>query len=108
VTSPAGPVSLTDQAALATLYLRATTSRQPGPTLQYRPSAAAPWKPMHTARGGQDVYVASFTGPGQYALAVATATGPPGGVPVLPIMLGALFLVLAGAVLIIRLRAREA
>jgi hypothetical protein len=108
VTSPAGPVSLTDQAALATLYLRATTSRQPGPTLQYRPSAAAPWKPLQTARGGQDVYVASFTGPGQYALAFTTATGSEqGGLPVLPIALVALLVALAGVVLIIRLRARD-
>lgn len=108
LTDPAGPVSLTDQAALATLYLRATTTRQPGPTMQYRPSAAAPWKAVQTSRGGQDVYVASFSGPGQYALAfTAAARGGGGGLPVLPIVLVALFVVLAGVVLVIRLRSRD-
>lgn len=108
LTDPAGPVSLTDQAALATVYLRATTARQPGPTMQFRPSASARWKTLQTSRGGQDVYVARFTGPGQYALAFATAIrSGGGGVPVLPIVLGAVCVVLGGFVPVIRLRARD-
>jgi hypothetical protein len=108
LTGPAGPVALTDQAALATLYLRATTTRQPGPTMQFRSSASVPWKALQTSRGGQDVYVASFTGPGQYALAFAPpAKSRGGGVPVLPVVLVGIFVVLAGIIVVIRLRARD-
>ncbi len=64
-----GPVTLTPQAALASIYLRATTARQPAPVMQHRVSADQPWRALATKRGGQDIYVATFAGPGLYALA---------------------------------------
>ena len=38
----AGTVSLTPQAALASLYMRATTAKQPPPVMQHRPAAGQP------------------------------------------------------------------
>jgi hypothetical protein len=66
------PVTLTPQAALATLYLRATTAKQPGPVMEYRAKATDPWQELRTSRGGTDVYVSTFPGPGFYALAFDT------------------------------------
>lgn len=101
---PAGPVTLTPQASIATLYLRATTARQPGPVMYHRAAQGEPWKPLTTSRGGQDVYVASFTGPGEYALAFAPAKGS-SGTPVLPLVLGGVLALLVVVVLVVRLRA---
>jgi hypothetical protein len=69
-----GLVTLTPQAALATLYLRSTTAKQPPPTMEHRAAPGQPWQALDTARGGQDVYVSDFRGPGQYALAFAVVT----------------------------------
>jgi hypothetical protein len=69
-----GPVTLTAQAALATLYLRATSARQPPPKMEHRAAAGDAWTALDTARGGQDVYVSDFKGPGQYAVAFAAVT----------------------------------
>ncbi|MGZ6804712.1 MAG: hypothetical protein ACXVFU_16840 [Nocardioidaceae bacterium] len=101
---PAGPVTLTPQASIATLYLRATTARQPGPTMYRRAAAGSPWTPLATSRGGQDVYVAAFPGPGQYVLAFTAAKGS-SGTPVLPLVLGGLLTLLVVVVLVVRLRA---
>lgn len=98
-----GPVRLTPQAALAALYLRATTARQPPPVVQHRASASEPWRPLATKRGGQDVYVASFPGPGQYALAFAlTEAHRSSRVPFL--VLGSVVLLVV-VVVVVRLRA---
>jgi hypothetical protein len=103
LTSASGPVTLTAKSAISTLYLRATTAAQPPPVMQYRAEASQPWKALGTSRGGQDVYVASFPGPGQYALAFAARKGP-AGVPVLPIVgLGAAVLLVV-VVVVVRLR----
>jgi hypothetical protein len=67
------PATLTDRAAIATLLLRATTAVQPGPVAEHRATPADPWKQLQTSRGGQDSYVASFVGPGEYALAFLTS-----------------------------------
>jgi hypothetical protein len=106
LTAPAGPVTLTDQAALATLAMRATTQKQPPPVMQYRADATSPWRALETARGGLDVYYASFVGAGQYALAFAPAAQAGGGPPVLPMVLLGVLAVLVVAVVAIRLRAR--
>jgi hypothetical protein len=104
----AGPVTLTDKAALATLYLRATTAKQPGPVMQHKASAGVPWEPVKTLRGGQDVYVSSFPGPGFYALAFAQTPSRKGSssssLPYL--VLGGLLLV-AVVVVVVRLRAAK-
>lgn len=107
LTDPAGPVSLTPKAALATLYLRATTARQPGPVMEHRAGAGQPWTALQTSRGGQDIYVAGFVGAGEYVLAF-----PTGSVmshrSVLPYVLIGLLLLLLVLVLAIRLRSVRA
>ncbi|MGB8650951.1 MAG: hypothetical protein WCD35_09840 [Mycobacteriales bacterium] len=108
VTDPAGPVTTTAQAALATIYLRATTAAQPGPVMEYRATTGQPWKEQKTARGGQDVYVASFVGPGQYALAFQVGHGSSGGgrSPLPFLLLGGVVLLVV-VVVVIRLRAAQ-
>jgi hypothetical protein len=101
----AGPVTFTPQAALATLYLRATTVKQPPPVMEYRAKATAPWTPLKTARGGQDVYVSSFPGAGDYALAFnATASSKGGSSPVPFVVIGGVVLLVV-LVVVVRLRA---
>lgn len=103
VADPAGPVTKTDRAAIATLYLRATTAVQPGPLMQYRSDPAMPWKAVKTSRGGQDVYVSAYQGTGQYSLAFVD--GQSSGRSVLPfVVLGALVLLVV-VVVVVRLRA---
>ncbi|MDP9183991.1 MAG: hypothetical protein M3P04_14610, partial [Actinomycetota bacterium] len=80
----AGPVTLTPQAALATLYLRSTTVKQPGPTMQYRAAGESGWTAIKTSRGGQDIYVSAFPGAGSYALAFTRTVAPEGGSSTLP------------------------
>lgn len=98
----AGTVSLTPQAALASLSLRATTARQPPPVMQHRTAEGRPWQALATTRSGQDVYVAGFTGPGQYALAFAPT--PPGSSSTMPlVVMGGLVLAVV-VVVVVRLR----
>jgi len=107
VTDPAGPIALTPKAALATLYLRATTARQPGPVMEHRDAAGQPWQLLHTSRGGADVYVASLPSVGQYALVFLRATPTSGGgVPVLPLVLGGAVVLLGAAIVVVRVRSR--
>jgi hypothetical protein len=108
MTAPGGPVTLDKKyAAIATLYLRATSQARPQPTMYYRPAAAAAWTPLGTTAGGLDIRVSSFLGAGQYVLAragTAAAARSSSGVPVLPIVLVGVLVVLAGAVVVVRLR----
>jgi hypothetical protein len=99
-----GPVTLTPQAALATLYLRATTAKQPPPRMEHRAAAGQPWQALDTARGGQDVYVSDFRGPGQYALAFAVAA-PGHGASRTPYLVGGAVVLLLVALVVVRLRA---
>jgi hypothetical protein len=99
------PVTLTPQAALATLYLRATTAKQPPPAMQYRATATEPWQALRTSRGGTDVYVSTFPGPGFYALAFAPVKGSSGGSSKLPFVLLGGLVVLVVVVVVVRLRA---
>lgn len=105
ITDKAGPVTFTDQAALATLALRATSARQPGPVVVYRSDPAKPWMTLRTSRGGADIYVSTFPGAGQYAMAYV-ATVPPKGTSPLPyVLLGGLVLLVV-VVIVIRLQAK--
>jgi hypothetical protein len=99
------PVTLTPQAALATLYLRATTAKQPPPVMQYRAGATDTWQPLRTSRGGTDVYVSTFPGPGFYALAFAPVKASSGGSSKLPYVLLGGLVVLVVVVVVVRLRA---
>lgn len=106
-TTPAStPVTLTDKAAIATLYLRATSQRTPQPTMYYRPSTAAAWRPLATTAGGLDLRVASFVGAGEYAVARVPSKNSAGGKrPVLPLLLIGALVLLSAVVLAVRLRA---
>lgn len=103
-----GPVTLTDKAAIATLYLRSTTAKQPPPNLDFRASPSDQWKPLQTSRGGSDFYVARFTGPGQFAIAFAKAKpNSGGGLPVLPLVAVGALVLLVGVVVVVRLRSPQ-
>ncbi len=102
LTAAGGVVTLTEKAALATVYLRATTATQPPPELYYRADATGSWQPLKTSRGGTDFYVASFSGPGQYAVVFSDSAG--GGVPVLPLVVVGVLVLLVVAVVVVRLR----
>jgi len=99
-----GPVTLTPQAALATLYLRATSAKQPPPKMEHRAAVGQPWQALDTARGGQDVYVSDFRGPGQYALAFAVVAPAHHGSRT-PYLVGGVVVLLLVAVVVVRLRA---
>ncbi len=101
------PATLTDRAAIATLLLRATTAVQPGPVAEYRAAPTDPWKPLQTSRGGQDAYVASFVGPGDYALAFRTSAKATSGSSVLPYAVGGVLVLLVLVVVVIRVRGGE-
>jgi len=107
--SPGQQVTLTAQAAVATVYLRATKAAQPGPMMLYRAASSAPWEPLKTSRGGQDVYVSTFPGPGQYALGfVKTSKGTgttSGGSSAAPYAVGGGIMLLLVVLVVIRLRA---
>jgi len=96
-------VTLTPQAALATVSMRATTAEQPPPQIHYRPSAAEPWQALQTARAGTEIYATRFPGPGQFQ--VVFAPKPDDGSSPLPLVLVGVLVVAAAAVVVIRLRA---
>jgi hypothetical protein len=102
VTGPA-PVTRTAAAAIATVYLRSTTARQPGPTMYHRATATGTWEALRTSRGGTDFYAAVYSGPGQYVLAFDRSASSGGGFPVALLVLGGLVLLLV-VVVVIRLR----
>jgi hypothetical protein len=102
VTTPAR-ATLTPQAGIATLAMRATTGRQPPPVMEYRAASKGSWAPVHTTRGGIDVYFVHYMGAGQYALAFADAKSGHGGTSPLPYVLGGLLLLVV-VVVVIRFR----
>jgi hypothetical protein len=105
-TPASAPVTLTEKAAIATLYLRSTSQRTPQPTMYYRPTTDAAWRPLTTTAGGLDLRVASFVGAGEYAVArVPSKDGGGGKRPVLPLLLIGALVVLSAVVLAVRLRA---
>lgn len=107
ITSTGGPVTLTDKAAIATLYLRATSAKQPPPTLDFRAAPGEAWKPLQTSRGGSDIYIARFTGPGQFALAFPVGKTSSGGLPVLSLVAVGGLVVIVGVVFVVRLRSPQ-
>jgi hypothetical protein len=102
VTTPAR-VTLTPRAAIAIVSMRATTGRQPPPVMEYRAASTGSWGPLHTTRGGIDVYFVRYMGAGQYALAFADAKAGHGGTSPLPYVLGGLLLLVV-VVVVIRFR----
>lgn len=106
-TSPSGPVTLTSAAAIATVYLRATTARQPGPVMHHRAAPVDPWTALRTSRGGVDFYAARYAGQGQYVLAFAPVAAKDGGPPVALLVLGGVLLLVV-VVVVVRVRAAAA
>ena len=99
------PVTTTAKIAIATVYMRATSAKQPPPKVRFRPAAGQPWQTLKTSRGGTDIYVAAYTVPGQFAVAFDGTGDSGGGPPVLLIALGGLVLLVVLVVLVVRLRA---
>jgi hypothetical protein len=67
---PPGPVTVKAQNDNLDVWiaLRATAARDSLPTMLYRASPAAAWRPLQTEQAGTDVYDSAFAGPGDYAL----------------------------------------
>lgn len=102
---PAGPVTLTAKAAIASLYLRSVDGSREW-VMQFRPQPTAPWQAKQTSRGGTDSFVASFSAAGEYALAAAsTPKAAASQVHVLPLVLAGALLLVVVVVIVIRLRA---
>ena len=95
--------TLTPQAALATVSMRATTAEQPPPQIHYRPAATEPWQPLQTARAGTEIYATRFPGPGQFQLVFGPR--PEEGSSRLPLVLVAVLVVAAAVLVVVRLRA---
>jgi hypothetical protein len=72
--SDAGPVHFTG-AVTADITLRAPSIARGLPVVCYRADASASWRDLHTQRIGQDMFRATLTGMGDYALAPPRA-GP--------------------------------
>jgi hypothetical protein len=119
IVDAAGPVTFVPGTRPATIYLRSTTQRQPGPVMEHRAGPGKKWQRMVTRRTGLDYYLALVPDAGEYAMvfvrqgtptagtASAQAPGDPGSSRGL---VGALLLslvLLLAAVLAVRLRARE-
>lgn len=99
------------------VILRATTARQPGPVAQYRALGGRTWTRLPTLRYGNDVYAATATGFGDYALVFASTGGTTpaadrsagSGRLRFGLVLGGLLIVLVGVVVAIRVsRTRRA
>lgn len=99
-------VRLTDQAAIATLYLRSTSAKQPGPVMEYRRTSSGPWEQLKTSRGGTDIYVSSFLGAGDYALAFVGDAKSKSSSPLLAIIIG-VGVLLVVVVIIVRLQSGQ-
>ena len=101
--SGSGTVTLTAQSALSTLQMRATTAKQPGPVVHYRPGSSGAWRPLQTTRSGNEIYAARFPGAGQFQLAFTADAPTKGSSPVKYYLLGGVLLVVV-VVVAVRLR----
>lgn len=109
LTASGGAVTFTPKAALAVIYLRATTADQPGPVMFRRDAVGQPWQPLPTSRGGADVYVSAMNAAGSYALAFSPSSkAGAAGTPLLPLVLIGGLVLLVVVVVVVRLRVREA
>jgi hypothetical protein len=101
----------------ATVQLRATTARQPGPSFVFRP-VGGQWRELKTVRAGTDVYSTTAPGFGDYALAFApkgsdggggaSKTGAGSGAATFAVVGGVVLGVMAAVLVAIRLSRRRA
>jgi len=116
LTGPSVPITVTGGGGATTIYLRATSPRQPGPVMELRSGPGQPWQALQTSQVGGDVYAAALSSAGQYALAlphpvapngttVAAPSSPGGvGVPLGVVVLIGVLVLLAAIVIIVRRR----
>jgi hypothetical protein len=106
-TADRGTATPTSRIRVAYVLMRATSGKQPGPTMYHRTSASAPWTAITTARVGNDIYQSPLPSEGDYALAFSNTGGSSSGSlgVVIGVVVGAL-VVLAVLILLVRLRRR--
>jgi hypothetical protein len=108
LTDPQGKVTLTSQAKIAAVYLRASAPSD-GWVMWFRPPAGS-WTALASERGGTDSYAATFAGAGQYAMAKAAtvttrqsgARSSRGGGQLLYVVLGCLLAVMVVVITVLR------
>jgi hypothetical protein len=90
----------------AQFQLRAPSGKQPGPTIEWHPPGTTTFRPLTTARTGNDIYTSRFAGFGTYALVQApvTHTSKGGGFPVGIIVLIAAVVILIALIVLVRIR----
>jgi hypothetical protein len=90
----------------AQIQLRAPSGKQPGPTIEWHPPGATEFRPLTTARTGNDIYTSQFAGFGTYVLVQAPVThaSKGGGFPVAIIVLIATAVILVALILLVRIR----
>lgn len=91
------------------VVMRATSARSPAPVFLYRASPSLAWRPLVTARWGNDIYRTQFAGFGDYALAFGTVApthhGSSGGAILVSALL-VLVLLAVAAVVVVRFQRR--
>jgi hypothetical protein len=104
-TADAGTVTPTSRMRVAYVLMRATSGKQPGPTMFHRVSPGAPWIAVQTSRVGNDIYQSPLPGAGDYALAFSTDGGGSSGSTgaVVGVLVGAL-VVLVVVIVLVRIR----
>jgi hypothetical protein len=111
--APTTSVTLGAGAGAALVYLRGVSLKPAAPVMEFRPAATAGWRQLRSRRSGQDVFVAAFAAPGDYALVHvrgAKAAGRSVGqeVVILVLLAGFVLLVVASVVLSRRAQRRAA
>jgi hypothetical protein len=101
-----GSVTTGKNISFAYVVLRATSGRQPGPTMYYRTTGS--WRALHTSRVGNDIYQSGIPGPGEYALAFAADAKSSSGSHTLVIVLVAVIVGVVVLLLAVRLLRRRA
>lgn len=105
-TSDAGPVQVhAGPGTLTSITMRSPSPPPPEPVIEY--NGGTGWRQLQTSRTGNDFFTAPLAGPGDYAVVrlrnppQAASTGGNG--YLLPIVLGVVVIVLAGAIVAIRI-----
>lgn len=81
VASDAGSGAFGPNVGQNLLFMRAASLKPAPPVMEYRPTPASAWTPVHTTAGGADVFVISFKGAGDFALVHRRGAKPVRGGP---------------------------
>jgi hypothetical protein len=104
-TADAGKVTPTGPISIAYIAMRATSARQPGPTMYFRTTGS--WRALRTSRVGNDIYQSRIPAAGEFALAFANNAHESSGTPALLIVLGIALGVVVVLLVAIRLARRR-